>query len=233
MILQEHHFPIYLLPFAKNLDTAPLTHGILKHFLRKNVLLAFVGYLHHLKAQLVAKGYSQAYDIDYDETFSPVAKMSSVRICIALAAIHHWSLHQLDVKNAFLNGVLEQEVYMEQPLRFIVKDKASKVCMLRRSLYALKQSPRVWFCRFSSVMGEFGMVRSASDYSMFFRHTQGKRIIIVVYVDVIIITGDDEVGITELKQFLRSQFQISYLGRLRYFLGIEVSLSPQGILLSQ
>jgi hypothetical protein len=191
------------------------------------------GSLHRLKARLVAKGYSQAYGIDYDETFSPVAKMSSVRICIALAAIHHWPLHQLDVKNAFLNGVLEEEVYMEQPPGFVVKEEASKVCRLRRSLYGLKQSPRAWFGRFSSVMGEFGMVRSASDYSVFFRHQQGKRIILVVYVDDIIITGDDEVGITKLKQFLQSQFQISDLGRLRYFLGIEVSRSPQGILLSQ
>lgn len=191
------------------------------------------GSLHRLKARLVAKGYSQAYGIDYDETFSPVAKMPSVRICIALAAIHHWPLHQLDVKNAFLNGVLEEEVYMEQPPGFVVKEEASKVCRLRRSLYGLKQSPRAWFGRFSSVMGEFGMVRSASDYSVFFRHQQGKRIILVVYVDDIIITGDDEVGITKLKQFLQSQFQISDLGRLRYFLGIEVSRSPQGILLSQ
>ncbi|KAJ9557316.1 LOW QUALITY PROTEIN: hypothetical protein OSB04_011930 [Centaurea solstitialis] len=205
---------------------------------RENVLLAVVGYLllnyTRIAPYIALKlGYSQAYGIDYDETFSPVAKMSSVRICIALAAIHHWPLHQLDVKNAFLNGVLEEEVYMEQPPGFIVKEEASKVCRLRRSLYGLKQSPRAWFGRFSSVMGEFGMVRSASDYSVFFRHKQGKRIIVVVYVDDIIITGDDEVGITELKQFLQSQFQISDLGRLRYFLGIEVSHSPQGILLSQ
>ncbi|KAM0022126.1 putative RNA-directed DNA polymerase [Helianthus debilis subsp. tardiflorus] len=191
------------------------------------------GSLHRLKARLVAKGYSQAYGIDYDETFSPVAKMPSVRICIALAAIHHWPLHQLDVKNAFLNGVLEEEVYMEQPPGFIVEEEASKVCRLRRSLYGLKQSPRAWFGRFSSVMGEFGMVRSAYDHSVFFRHHQDRRIILVVYVDDIIITGDDEVGITKLKQFLQSQFQISDLGRLRYFLGIEVSRSPQGILLSQ
>ncbi|MFS7989993.1 putative RNA-directed DNA polymerase [Helianthus anomalus] len=191
------------------------------------------GSLHRLKARLVAKGYSQAYGIDYDETFSPVAKMPSVRICIALAAIHHWPLHQLDVKNAFLNGILEEEVYMEQPPGFIVEEVASKVCRLRRSLYGLKQSPRAWFGRFSSVMGEFGMVRSAYDHSVFFRHHQGQRIILVVYVDDIIITGDDEDGITKLKQFLQSQFQISDLGRLRYFLGIEVSRSPQGILLSQ
>ncbi|MFS8003771.1 putative RNA-directed DNA polymerase [Helianthus anomalus] len=159
--------------------------------------------------------------------------MPSVRICIALAAIHHWPLHQLDVKNAFLNGVLEEEVYMEQPLGFIVKEEASKVCKLRRSLYGLKQSPRAWFGRFSSVMEEFGMVGSTYDHSVFFRHHQGRRIILVVYVDDIIVTGDDEDGITKLKQFLQSQFQISDLGRLRYFLGIEVSRSPQGILLCQ
>ena len=191
------------------------------------------GSLNRLKARLVAKGYSQAYGIDYDETFSPVAKMPSVRICIALAAIHHWPLHQLDVKNAFLNGVLEEEVYMEQPPGFVVEEEASKVCRLRRSLYGLKQSPRAWFGRFSSVMVGFGMTRSAYDHSVFFRHYQGRRIIVVVYVDDIIITGDDETGISKLKQYLQSQFQVSDLGRLRYFLGIEVSRSSQGILLCQ
>ncbi|KAD5962055.1 hypothetical protein E3N88_13528 [Mikania micrantha] len=191
------------------------------------------GSLHRLKARLVAKGYSQAYGIDYAETFSPVAKMPSVRICIALAAINHWPLNQLDVKNSFLNGILEEEVYMEQPHGFIVKEEASKVCKLRRSLYGLKQSPRAWFGRFSTVMKEFGMIRSAYDHSVFFRHRQGQRIVLVVYVDDIIVTGDDEVGITELKQFLQSKFKISDLGRLRYFLGIEVSRSSQGILLSQ
>ncbi|KAJ9561711.1 hypothetical protein OSB04_006871 [Centaurea solstitialis] len=144
---------------------------------------------------------------------------------IALDAIHHWPLHQLHVKNTFLKGVLEEEVYMEQPPGFIVKEEASKVCRLHRSLYGLKQSPKAWF--------EFWMIRSISDYSIFFRQKQGKKIIVVVYVDDIIITGDDEVGITELKQFLQSQFQISDLGRLWYFLGIEVFRFPQGILISQ
>ena len=216
-------------------DLTPLPHG--KCFIGCRwvftVKLNPDGSLHRLKARLVAKGYSQAYGIDYDETFSPVAKMPSVRICISLAAINHWPLHQLDIKNAFLNGVLEEEVYMEQPPGFVVKEEASKVCRLRRSLYGLKQSPRAWFGRFSSVMEEFGMIRSAYDHSVFFKHHQGRRIILVVYVDDIIITGDDDIGITKLKQFLQSQFQISDLGRLRYFLGIEVSRSPQGILLSQ
>ncbi|KAJ9548017.1 hypothetical protein OSB04_020560 [Centaurea solstitialis] len=189
--------------YTSTLDSYPIPRDVRSALTHPGWRQAMEDELGALRARLVAKGYSQAYGIDYDETFSPVAKMPSVRICIALAAIHHWPLHQLDVKNAFLNGVLEEE------------------------------SPRAWFGRFSSVMGEFGMVRSASDYSVFFRHKQGKRIIVVVYVDDIIITGDDEVGITELKQFLQSQFQISDLGRLRYFLGIEVSRSPQGILLSQ
>ncbi|XP_076899988.1 protein ARABIDILLO 2-like [Bidens hawaiensis] len=191
------------------------------------------GSLHRLKARLVAKGYSQAYGIDYEETFSPVAKMPSVRICIALAAINHWPLHQLDIKNTFLNGVLEEEVYMEQPPGFIIEEAASEVCRLRRSLYGLKQSPRAWFGRFSNVMEQFGMTRSAYDHSVFFIHQRGKRIIVVVYVDDIIITDDDAVGITELKQFLQTQFQVSDLDRLKYFLGIEVSRSSQGILLSQ
>jgi Reverse transcriptase (RNA-dependent DNA polymerase) len=96
------------------------------------------GSLHRLKARLVAKGYSQAYDIDYDETFFPVAKMASVRICMSLAAVRRWPLHQLDVKNVFLNGILEEEVYMTQPSGFVVQEEASKVCRLRKSLYSLK-----------------------------------------------------------------------------------------------
>ncbi|KAJ9561864.1 LOW QUALITY PROTEIN: hypothetical protein OSB04_007024 [Centaurea solstitialis] len=165
-----------------DLETLPLGERVVGCRWVFTVKLHSDGSLHRLKAQL-------AHGINYDETFSSVAKISSICICIALDAIHHWPLHQLDVKNTFLKGVLEEEVYMEQPPGFIVKEEASK--------------------------------------------KQGKKIIVVVYVDDIIITGDDEVGITELKQFLQSQFQISNLVRLWYFLGIEVSRYPQGILISQ
>ena len=191
------------------------------------------GSLHRPKARLVAKGYSQAYGIDYDETFSPVAKMASVRICMALAAVRHWPLYQLDVKNAFLNDILEEEVCMTQPPGFVVQEEASKVCRLWKSLYGLKQSTRAWFGRLSQALGQFGMTRSANDHSVFYRHLKEKTIILVAYVDDLIITGDDVEGISALKKFLSEQFQITDLGKLKYFLGIEVSRSPGKILICQ
>ncbi|OWM65682.1 hypothetical protein CDL15_Pgr017179 [Punica granatum] len=192
------------------------------------------GRVDRLKACLVAKGYTQIPGLDYGDTFSPVAKVASVRLLLSLAAINHWSLHQLDIKNAFLHGDLEEKVYMEQPPGFVAQGEYfGKVCKLRKSLYGLKQSPRAWFGRFSSAVIKFGLVRSQFDHSVFFRHYGGRHILLVVYVDDIVITGDDVVGISQLKTYLHSQFQTKDLGALRYFLGIEVAQSERGIYISQ
>ncbi|GAB2286399.1 Belongs to the helicase [Dionaea muscipula] len=160
------------------------------------------GSVSRLKARLVAKGYAQVYSIDYTETFSPVAKMASVRILISLTASHHWPLHQLEVKNAFFHRDLHEEMYVEQPPGFIAQGECGYVCRLKKFLYGLRQYPRAWFGRFSSVVLEFGLQRSEKDHSIFYRHSGEGCIFLVVYVDDIVITNSDSSGITSLKTFL-------------------------------
>ncbi|RVW90881.1 Retrovirus-related Pol polyprotein from transposon RE1 [Vitis vinifera] len=123
---------------------------------------------------------------------------------------------------------------MEQPPGFVAQGESGLVCRLRRSLYGLKQSPRAWFGRFSSVVQEFGMLRSTADHSVFYHHNSlGQCIYLVVYVDDIVITGSDQDGIQKLKQHLFTHFQTKDLGKLKYFLGIEIAQSSSGVVLSQ
>ena len=145
---------------------------------------------------MVAKRYTQVYGFDYGDTFSPVSKIASVHLLLSMAAMCSWPLFQLDIKNVFLHGDLAEEVYMEQPPGFVAQGEFSLVCRLRRSLYGLKQSPRVWFFHFSSVVQEFGMLRNTTYHSVFYHHNfSGQCIYLVVYVNDIVITGSDQDGI--------------------------------------
>uniref|UniRef100_A0A2N9GSX8 Integrase catalytic domain-containing protein n=1 Tax=Fagus sylvatica TaxID=28930 RepID=A0A2N9GSX8_FAGSY len=159
------------------------------------------GTVDRLKARLVAKGFTQTYGLDYTETFSPVAKLNSIRIIISLAANLDWPLHQLDVKNAFLHGDLTETVYMTQPP--------------------------------GKAVVSHSMTRNQADHSIFFKKTITGIVILVVYVDDIVITGSDKEGIQILINHLSSSFLTKDLGKLRYFLGIEVARSKAGISLSQ
>src|SRR4051812_14959001 len=191
------------------------------------------GKVDRYKAMLVAKGYSQTYGIDYDETFAPVAKMSTVRMLVSCAANFDLALHQLDVKNAFLHGDLQEEVYMEMPPGFSTQQTTGKVCRLKKSLYGLKQSPRAWFDRFRRAMCKVGYKQSNGDHTMFYKHENGRITILTVYVDNIIITGDVMKGIRMLKYYLAEVFEVKDLGELKYFPGIEIARAPRGIVLSQ
>jgi transposase InsO family protein len=158
------------------------------------------GKVERYKARLVAKGYSQTYGIDYDETFAPVAKMSTVRTIISCAVNFDWPLHQLDVKNAFLHGDLQEEVYMEIPPGFATLQTKGKVLRLKKSLYGLKQSPRAWFDRFRRAMCAMGYKQCNGDHTVFYHHSGDHITILAVYVDDMIITGNDCSEITRLKQ---------------------------------
>ena len=191
------------------------------------------GKVERYKARLVARGYSQTYGIDYDETFAPVAKMSTMRILISCAANFGWPLHRLDVKNAFLHGDLKEEVYMEIPPGYSNFEIAGKICKLKKSLYGLKQSPRAWFDRFRRSLCSMGYKQCNGDHTIFYRHSRRRVTILAVYVDDIIITGDDEVEIKRLKENMSKEFEVKDLGQLKYFLGIEIARSQKGIVLSQ
>ncbi|KAL5760404.1 hypothetical protein ACOSQ2_019242 [Xanthoceras sorbifolium] len=144
-----------------------------------------------------------------------------------------WPLHQLDVKNAFLNGNLEEEVFMELPPGFEKELGSGKVCRLVKSLYGLKQSPRAWFERFGKVMRKLGYNQSQRDHTLFVKHSsEGKKTILIVYVDDIILTGDNSEEIERLKKSLASEIEIKDLREVKYFLGMEFARSKREIFVS-
>ena len=152
----------------------------------------------------------------------------------SMVAMRSWPLFQLDIKNVFLHDDLVEEVYMEQSPGFFAQGKFSLVCKLRRSLYGLKQSPRAWFSRFSSMVAKFGMIQSTTDHSVFYHHTSiGHCIYLIVYVDEIVNISSNQYGIQKLKQHLFIHFQTKDLGKLKYFLGIELAQSISGVVISQ
>ncbi|RVX10421.1 Retrovirus-related Pol polyprotein from transposon TNT 1-94 [Vitis vinifera] len=168
------------------------------------------------------------------KTFAPVAKLNSIRVLLSVAVNLDWNLHQLDVKNAFLNGELEEEVYMKIPPSMETPENSGKVCKLRKSLYGLKQSPRAWFDRLTRVVKKHGFIQCQADHTLFMKHSkEGEMTLFIVYVDDIIITRDDEEGIGNLKKLLAREFEIKDLGQLRYFLGMEVGRTKEGILVTQ
>jgi hypothetical protein len=189
------------------------------------------GTIERYKARLVAKGYAQEYGIDYEETFAPVTCIISVRSLLAIAAVHQWPLFQMDVKNVFLNGDLTEEVYMQTPPGY--SNCPDKACFLRRALYVLKQAPRAWFAKFSSIVHQFSFSSSPLDTTLFIRRSDMGMILLLLYVDDMIITGNDHSGISDFKIFLHQQFEMKDLGHLSYFLGLEVFSDSTGYYLSQ
>ena len=175
------------------------------------------------KARLVVKGFSQKKGIDFDEIFSPVVKMSSIRVILGLAASLDLEVQQMDVKTAFLHGDLDKEIYMEQPEGFAVKGKEDYVCKLKKSLYGLKQAPRQWYKKFESVMGEQGYRKTTSDHCVFVqKFSDDDFVILLLYVDDILIVGRNVSRIDSLKKQLRKFFAMKDLGLVKRILGIRI-----------
>ncbi|RWR73399.1 Gag-protease-integrase-RT-RNaseH polyprotein [Cinnamomum micranthum f. kanehirae] len=180
------------------------------------------GKVERFKARLVAKGFTQREGIDYNETYSPVSKKDSFRIIMALVAHFNLKLHQMDVKTAFLNGNLEEEVYMEQPEGFIKQSEKKLVCKLKKSIYGLKQASRQWYIKFNCVITAFEFTENVVDHCIYLKISGSKFIILVLYVDDILLASNDLGIIHETKEYLRNNFDMKDMGEATFVIGIEI-----------
>jgi hypothetical protein len=186
------------------------------------------GSIERYKARLVAKGYNQVEGLDFFDTFSPVAKITTIRALIALASAKNWHLHQMDVNNAFLHGDLQEDVYMTVP-QGVNSSRPNQVCKLLKSLYGLRQASRKWYEKLTGLLLDQGYQQSSSDYSLFTLKKQASFTALLVYVDDIILAGNSLEEFDKIKRVMDNEFKIKDLGKLRYFLGIEVAHSQSGI----
>ena len=185
------------------------------------------GEVERFKGRLVAQGYSQKYGIDYEETFSPVVKFPSIRTLLALAVQKGMMIHQMDVVTAFLNGTLDEEIYMKQPECFVKPGEEKLVCKLKKSLYGLKQSPRCWNHKFRDYMISIGFVQSKADPCVFIDNSDTLTIV-AVWVDDLILITENHKDMSAVKKNLESRFKMKDLGALHYCLGISVVQDREG-----
>lgn len=185
------------------------------------------------KARLAAQGYTQVEGIDFDETFAPVARLEYIRILLAVACTLGFKLHQMDVKSTFLNGLLQEEVYVEQPKGFVDPKFPHYVYKLHKALYGLKQAPRAWYERLTSYLEEHGLSRGGADRTLFIRHIEENFTIAQIYVDDIIFGSPLESLAFEFAECLQREFEMSMVGKLSYFLGLQVRQTEDGLFISQ
>ena len=191
------------------------------------------GEIDKFKARLVAKGYAQQYGVDYTEVFAPMAKMDTIRIILSTAAQYGWNIFQLDVKSTFLHGDLNEEIFVQQPTGFVKTGKEEKVYKLKKALYGLKQAPRAWYNKIETYFMNNGFERCFCEHTLFTKSKGGNNLIVSLYVDDLIYTGNDESMCDDFRSSMMTEFDMSDLGRMRYFLGLEILQNTHGIFVCQ
>lgn len=185
------------------------------------------------KARLVAKGYIQREGVDFEEVFAPVTRLETVRLLLAVAAKNGWEVHHMDVKSAFLNGDLKEDVYVSQPEGFVKKNQEHMVYKLVKALYGLRQAPRAWYVKLSRCLENLGFSRCPFEHAVYTKRKGDEILVIGVYVDDLLITGTSVESINWFKRQMSSKFEMSDLGKLAYYLGIEVDQKKDCIELKQ
>ncbi|KAH9776932.1 hypothetical protein KPL71_006858 [Citrus sinensis] len=180
------------------------------------------GNVETFKARLVAEGFTQKGGINYKETFSPVAMLKSIRILLSIAAVLDYEIWQMDVKTAFLNGHLEENIYMQQPDGFIQKGQEHMVCKLQRSIYGLKQASWSWNIRFDQAIKSFGFIQNIDEPCVYKKIQEKFVTFLILYVDDILLIGNDIGVLTTIKSWLAEQFDMKDLGEASYILGIKL-----------
>ncbi|KAG7584165.1 GAG-pre-integrase domain [Arabidopsis suecica] len=185
------------------------------------------------KARLVAQGYNQIEGVDFEETFAPVARLESIRLFLGMACILNFTVHQMDVKSAFLNGILQEEVYVEQPKGFEDMMKPEYVFKLKKALYGLKQAPRAWYERLTNFLLEKGYNRGSVDKTLFILEENKEIMMVQIYVDDIIFGSTSQKLVDQFIENMTREFEMSLVGELKYFLGLQIVQSDEGIYISQ
>jgi hypothetical protein len=191
------------------------------------------GSLEWYKARYVLRGFTQHPRVDYDETFSPVAKPTTIRTVLTLALSRDWPVHQLDVTNAFLHGTLTETIYCTQPIGFVNPAHPDMVCKLNKSLYGLKQAPRAWYSRFATFLCSQGFVEAKSDTSLFILRPGSDTAHLLLYVDDIVLTASSPELLRRIISCLQQEFAMKDLGALHHFLGVTVERRLLGLFLHQ
>ena len=151
------------------------------------------GSIEKYKARFVARGFTQKEGIDYDETFPPIARYTTIKTIVSLAVVFGWKLHQMDVKTTFLNGKIKEKVYIEQLEGFVIHGEKSHACKLKKALYGLKQAWRVWYARIDGYLHSLGFSKSIVDSNLYFKVVHNHHLILVMYVDDLFLTREEQV----------------------------------------